>query len=195
MTKKNIIIISILSFIVASISGCGVMSNPKETIENDRTISNSIANSVVNEFSNTPIDIIQLVLSNINSEFISIIGDNYQIFDTNDSLQDFFKLINENKNLLENEDIQKINQLINKINISTINFKEKNLLFYPFRTENNYKIEINQEDERKIFSIKLDLNESYKIDTFYNMLFYQVKKSIQKISTEEMKQEIAVLVD
>ena len=195
MNIKNIISITLLSFLIHSIVGCGVMSKPEDTdkalnknpessrvAEQDMSIKDFIANYSLVDF----------IISSINSEFTSLLGDNYQIFDNNDSLNDFFTLINNQKYTLQQEDKLRVEQLLLNLQTKNIDFQINSLLFYPFISKRSYQIQELSTLKNHIISIKFDMNETYQEDSFYNILFYQVKKSIKEIDIKESENEVII---
>jgi len=196
MNIKNIISITLLSFLIHSIVGCGVMSKPEDTdkalnknpessrvAEQDMSIKDFIANYSLVDF----------IISSINSEFTSLLGDNYQIFDNNDSLNDFFTLINNQKYTLQQEDKLRVEQLLLNLQTKNIDFQINSLLFYPFISRRSYQIQELSTLKNHIISIKFDMNETYQEDSFYNILFYQVAKSVKEIMVKKSESEIIII--
>ena len=197
MNIKKIISITLLSFLIHSIVGCGVMGKPEESKDTLNKDINSEASRIgeENRIADAFIDnysIVDFVISNINSEFISLLGDNYQIFDNNDSLNNFFTLINNQADNLHQENRLRVQQLLLNLQNRDIDFQVNSLLFYPFISKKSYYIQELSTLENHIVSIKFDMNETYQKDSFYNILFYQVNNSIKDIMVIENEKEIVI---
>ena len=202
MKIKNIVIITLLSFLIHSIVGCGVMGKPKDDNAKNTTISGDpipadteavmLGDDMrISAFASN-FTIFELVISNINSEFISTLGDDYKILENNDSLVEFLTFMQTQSKTINVEDKQRLEQLLSNLQAKQIDFQLNSLLFYPFRTKYSYVIQEFSPLQNHIISVKFDLNETYQEDSFYNILFYQVKKSVKEIIVKESESEVVI---
>ena len=175
MIVKSIVFVSCFLGMI----GCGVMSDPKD--EEKKSV--EIADGT-------------LMLSDGNISFLFSGWDvgiteltTFKVFEAKDKAEAFLSELNTTAQTLEEKERMGIEEWVERIVASDINYHDKNLLFYPLfqSLDCGIKKHISTENNTAVITVEA-LSETCEDIPLYHILVYSIDKSIQDISIQAFEQ-------